>query len=338
MKKLIQWFSNHQRRLSFRNTKEPYKIWIAEVMLQQTRIGSVVNSFQSKYDSFIQKFPDVFSLAQAPVEEVYRAWSGLGYYQRAKNLHKTAQILVEKYQGNFPKSYQELLKLPGIGDYTASAILSIAFDLPYAVFDGNVRRVIFRFFYFYAKEWKDVKAKEISQFILTEYRPTPSLYNQALMELGSTICIQKFPKCSVCVVKEYCDATSLPREVIQNIPKNKKTPKTKKQLYVYIITKQDQFLLVKNQNLFFKHHYSFPFFEKKLSELENVVHLGNIRHHIMNYEVHANVFFVDYEGFQKYFNNNQDFIWVTKEKIEHYLYTSFFKKIYHLYQSYSLFL
>jgi A/G-specific adenine glycosylase len=192
---LLRWYDSHCRDLPWRRTRDPYLIWISEIMLQQTRVAAVLDH----YRKFHERFPTVQALAAATEDEALSAWSGLGYYRRARMLHRGAIEVVEKHQGNLPRSRDGLLELPGIGRYTASAIASIAFGEPAAVVDGNVERVLRRIA---ANDLSSTETWQFAQSLLMRSRPGDS--NQAIMELGATICLPRAPKCLACPVKKWC--------------------------------------------------------------------------------------------------------------------------------------
>lgn len=201
-KQLLGWFRQFRRDLPWRRTKDPYRIWLSEIMLQQTRVATVI----PYYERFLEHFPDVRALAGAPQEEVLRLWSGLGYYSRARNLQKAAQQIVAKHGGQFPARREDALALPGIGNYTAAAILSIAFDEKLAVLDGNVARVLARLGAVrgdlrQSERWQDLQ-KTADSFLDSE---SPSDWNQAMMELGATLCAPKSPQCLLCPVAQFCE-------------------------------------------------------------------------------------------------------------------------------------
>jgi A/G-specific adenine glycosylase len=205
-KNLLDWFRQHQRDLPWRRTKDPYRIWLSEIMLQQTRVAAVI----PYYERFLERFPDVHALAAAPQEEVLRLWSGLGYYSRARNLQHAAQEIVAKQGGIFPREEKEALALPGIGRYTAAAILSIAYGVKLAVLDGNVARVLTRIFAVqgdlrHAKRWKALQ--QFADPLLDQ--KSPSDWNQAMMELGATLCTPRSPQCLLCPVTQFCQARKL---------------------------------------------------------------------------------------------------------------------------------
>ncbi|MGA8367080.1 MAG: A/G-specific adenine glycosylase, partial [Candidatus Acidiferrales bacterium] len=200
---LLSWFRAHRRDLPWRRSRDPYRIWVAEVMLQQTRIAAVL----PYYHRFLKKFPRVERLARAPLPEVLREWSGLGYYSRARNLHGAARRIVAAHNGKFPRTLDSALALPGIGKYTAAAVLSIAYDAPLAVLDGNVARVLARFGAIRGdlratRRWRQLA--ETAQQLLASRAPGD--WNQALMELGETVCTPQTPRCAQCPVARWCRA------------------------------------------------------------------------------------------------------------------------------------
>jgi A/G-specific adenine glycosylase len=202
-KNLLAWFAQFQRDMPWRRTLDPYRIWLSEIMLQQTRVAAAI----PYYERFLQRFPNVEALACAPQEEVLRLWSGLGYYSRARNLQKAAQAIVAKHNGAFPSEPADALALPGIGAYTAAAILSIAHQKKLAVLDGNVARVLARLHAIRGDlrangMWQ--KLQKSANHLLDEQ--SPGNWNQAMMELGATICTPRSPQCLLCPVNEFCEA------------------------------------------------------------------------------------------------------------------------------------
>jgi A/G-specific adenine glycosylase len=192
---LLRWYDQHRRDLPWRKTREPYRIWLSEIMLQQTRVAAVLDH----YRIFLERFPHVRALAASSEDSVLAAWSGLGYYRRARMLHRCATEIVRDHGGRFPQRAEVLESLPGIGRYTASAIASIAFAEPVAVVDGNVERVLQR------QTGADLTAPQVwqhAQKLLASRRPGD--FNQAMMELGATVCIPREPRCLVCPVREWC--------------------------------------------------------------------------------------------------------------------------------------
>jgi len=202
-KQLLAWFRQFQRDLPWRRTKDPYSIWISEIMLQQTRVAAVI----PYYERFLARFPDVRALAEAPQEEVLRLWSGLGYYSRARNLQKAAQQIVAQHSGEFPHEEAAVLALPGIGPYTGAAILSIALGAKRAVLDGNVARVLARLGAIRgdlreSRRWQSLQ-KTAGELLDPK---SPGDWNQAMMELGAIVCTPRAPQCLVCPVAKFCRA------------------------------------------------------------------------------------------------------------------------------------
>jgi A/G-specific adenine glycosylase len=214
---LLGWFRQFRRDLPWRRTQDPYRIWLSEIMLQQTRVATVI----PYYNRFVDRFPDAQALAAAPEEEVLRHWSGLGYYRRARNLQKAAQLIVRKYGGRFPARMDDALALPGIGNYTAAAILSIAFGEKRAALDGNVARVLARLGAVPGdvrepRRW--FKLQEIADAYLDPH--VPGDWNQAMMELGATLCTPKSPQCLLCPVAKFCQGRKL--GIAESLPEKRK--------------------------------------------------------------------------------------------------------------------
>jgi A/G-specific adenine glycosylase len=202
-KQLLAWFRQFQRDLPWRRTKDPFRIWISEIMLQQTRVAAVI----PYYERFLAHFPKVRALAEAPQEEVLRLWSGLGYYSRARNLQKAAQQIVARHGGEFPKEEKAAMALSGVGPYTGAAILSIAFNAKHAVLDGNVARVLARL----GAVRGDLRESRRWQSLQTTAQElldpkAPGDWNQAMMELGAMVCTPRAPQCLLCPVAKFCRA------------------------------------------------------------------------------------------------------------------------------------
>lgn len=214
---LLNWYRNNCRKLKWRETKEPYYIWISEIMLQQTRVEAV----KGYYDRFLSELPDVQSLAEVSEERLLKLWEGLGYYNRARNLQKAAKVVMEQYKGCFPKVYEQVLDLPGIGEYTAGAICSICFDAPTPAVDGNVLRVMMRLSECYDNIDDAKTKKEVREQLIRLYEDGDcGLLTQALMELGATVCLPNgMPKCELCPLKERCIAKK--NDTIDQLPVRK---------------------------------------------------------------------------------------------------------------------
>lgn len=237
---LLAWYKEHKREMPWRGEKDPYKIWISEIMLQQTRVDQAWPYFEN----FMKAFPTVFDLAKADQQQVLKAWEGLGYYSRARNLHSASKMIVEDYNGKLPETYDEIIKLKGIGSYTAAAITSIAFGLPNAVVDGNVIRVITRYFGIEDDVRKTGTVKEV-QSLVNELisQKQPAEFNQGMMELGATVCSPHNPDCLNCPIQSGCIATKIAKTDI--IPyKSKANKKPHKVIGVGIIEAEDGKLLI----------------------------------------------------------------------------------------------
>jgi A/G-specific adenine glycosylase len=198
---LLAWFRGNARSLPWRKSGDPYAVWVSEVMLQQTQVATVIPYYQR----FLEAFPTLADLARAPLERVLKLWSGLGYYRRARHLHQAAKELVRSFGGVFPQDYEQIRSLPGIGDYTARAVLSIVFDLPYTLLDGNVARVLSRLAALQGNlhHLGFRRAVEAQLERLLSHR-SPGNFNQALMELGQTLCLPRAPQCAACPVRSWC--------------------------------------------------------------------------------------------------------------------------------------
>jgi len=208
-RRLLAWFERRKRALPWRTTRDPYRIWISEVMLQQTRVAAVLPF----YERFLQRFPTVRALARAREEAVLEAWAGLGYYSRARNLKRAARVIVRKHGGHFPRTLEDALALPGVGRYTAAAVLSMAYGARLAVVDGNVARVLARLGAIRGDVrrpaiWKQL-ASAAQKLLAPAGLGTPGAWNQALMELGATVCTPRAPRCAECPLARDCRALSL---------------------------------------------------------------------------------------------------------------------------------
>jgi len=233
---MLSWYDDHARILPWRSKPyerpDPYHVWLSEVMLQQTTVQAVIPYFEK----FITLWPRVNDLAQASQDDVLKHWAGLGYYSRARNLHKAARHIVEKYNGKFPSDIKSLKSLSGVGDYTSAAIASIAFDRPASVIDGNVERVISRLYRIDVPlpDSKPIIREFAEQLFVGDNQDRPSCFAQSLMDLGATICTPKSPKCMICPIKDMCaghahgDASTYPRK-----RKKKKIPEKHAVAYIY---------------------------------------------------------------------------------------------------------
>lgn len=247
------WHNEDNKRFfPWKNEKNPYKIWLSEIMLQQTKSEQAL----PYYTKFTNNFPSITDLANAPDELVFKLWEGLGYYSRCKNMLATARLITEKYKGVFPKNYEDIIQLKGVGKYTAAAISSFAYNLPYAVLDGNVFRVLSR----YLASDLPIDTKEgiayfnkISQEFLDKKQP--ALYNQAIMDFGATICTPKNPQCNTCVLQKDC--LSYKQNIVHLLPLKAKSLKVKTRHFHYLILKHEDKIYIRQrkekdiwQNLF----------------------------------------------------------------------------------------
>lgn len=251
--KLLRWFKKNQRELPWRKTRDPYAIWVSEIMLQQTQVATVIPYYQK----FLKAFPTVHALARADLSKVLKIWEGLGYYSRARNLHRASQIIVNHFNGKIPDNLKDLLDLPGIGKYTAGAILSIAFDQAVPILDGNVKRVLSRLF---AISDPPNKAEKILWNYSASLIPKghAGSFNQALMDLGATICTPKNPLCLRCPIKNLCEGYRLGEpEHYPRRERKKKIPHV--EAVAAVIQKGDKILLLqRNPKGFLGGLWEFP--------------------------------------------------------------------------------
>jgi len=286
---IIAWYHENHRSLPWRDTKDPYRIWLSEVILQQTR----VNQGLPYYLRFTDSFPKVKDLAAATENSVLRLWQGLGYYSRARNLHRCAKIIAEKYDGTFPTTFEELIQLPGVGTYTAAAIASIAFNRKVAVVDGNVYRVLARIFGITkdiaSTEGKKEFADLANQLISDKH---PGDHNQAMMEFGATWCTPLNPKCDSCLFVKNCVAFN--RDMVSQLPVKEKKISKKTRYFSYFILRDGDKIAMKQRtgrdiwNGLYEFYLVESNTEEKLTELvkndkllaslRDVREAGNIRH------------------------------------------------------------
>ena len=263
--KLLKWYQKNKKMLPWRVDKDPYHVWISEIMLQQTRIEAV----KSYYLRFMEKLPTIEDLANVSIDELFKLWEGLGYYNRARNLKKAAMMIMDKYHGEFPRKEEEILSLPGIGEYTLGAIGSICFSLKVVAIDGNVLRVYSRVYLNY-DPIDDIKVKRKIEKHLLELLPKESGdFNQALMELGENICLPKgSPKCEICPLANICQAYS--KNKMLEVPiKAKKTNKKIEQYTIFIFNVQEEYAIEKRKSKgILGDLWQFPNVEGTLSKIE----------------------------------------------------------------------
>lgn len=262
--KLLQWYEENQRVLPWRGERNPYKIWVSEIILQQTR----VQQGWDYYLRFIDAFPDVKTLAKASEEQVLRIWQGLGYYARARNMHFAAQQVMNDFGGHFPNTYEEIRKLKGIGEYTAAAIGSIAFSLPYPAVDGNVLRIISRIFGV-CDDIADTKTKnkitEICQQLID--RQKPGIFNQALMDFGATWCTPQNPQCKECPFQSECYAFR--QHMADTLPIKNNSIKKRERYFHFIINIYNNCTIIEKRTGkdIWKNLYQFPLIETEKNDV-----------------------------------------------------------------------
>ncbi|MFV5694545.1 A/G-specific adenine glycosylase [Flavobacterium sp. LB3P122] len=261
---LIQWYLRNKRDLPWRNTTNPYPIWLSEIMLQQTRVAQGMPYFLS----FTEAFPTVFDLAKADEEQVLKLWQGLGYYSRARNLHKTAQHVAEELGGVFPSTYKDLLQLKGIGEYTAAAIASFSYNEVIPVVDGNVFRVLSRYFDIQT-DIAAASAKKEFAALAFELMPkdNPAIFNQAIMEFGALQCVPKSPNCGICVFNESCAA--LQKNKVDQLPVKSKKLKVRNRFFNYLVVndQNENTIIQKRTDKGIWHNlYEFPLIETEKVE------------------------------------------------------------------------
>ena len=261
---LIKWYLQNKRDLPWRNTTNPYPIWLSEIMLQQTRVAQGMPYFLS----FTTAFPTVFDLAKASEEQVLKLWQGLGYYSRARNLHQTAQYITTELNGIFPVNYNDLLKLKGVGEYTAAAIASFAYNEVVPVVDGNVFRVLSRYFDINT-DIAQASAKKEFTALAFELIPkdNPAIFNQAIMEFGALQCVPKNPNCSSCVFNESCAA--LQKNKVDQLPVKSKKLKVRNRYFNYVVASDENknTIIQKRTSKGIWHNlYEFPLLETEKEE------------------------------------------------------------------------
>lgn len=315
---IVKWYQKNKRILPWRESKDPYKVWISEIMLQQTRIETV----KEYYKKFMEQIPNVSLLDKIEDEKLFKIWEGLGYYTRARNLKKSAKKILEDYEGKMPKTYKDLLTLPGIGEYTAGAISSICYNEPVTAVDGNVLRVISRVIA--SKE--DILLPQTKRKItkmLQEIIPIEAGdFNEGLMEIGETICLPNVePLCEKCPLKEICIAKE--EKLTKQIPvRNKVTKRRREEKTIFVFLYQDKVAIRKRRETgLLAGLYEFPHLEQKLKEvkeeiLENwqlkaisIKRLKEAKHIFSHIEWHMVGYKIEVE------KENEEFLWVSKEQL-----------------------
>jgi A/G-specific adenine glycosylase len=331
-KALVAWFLENQREMPWRSHPSAYRTWLSEIMLQQTQVDTVIPYF----NRFLATFPTVEDLAAADLQQVLKMWEGLGYYSRARNLHKAAKEVVDKYHGKLPTSYEELQTLTGIGPYTGAAIASIAFNQPIPVVDGNVLRVFTRF-------WgieEDIRLPQVRDSLFEKLKPAiseckPSDFNQAMMELGALLCSPKNPKCALCPISKDCVAFK--NNLTESIPfKSKSKPVPHYHIGVGIVQKNGQVLIAKRKETqMLGGLWEFPGGKQKEGEsltetverelfeettLRVVVKepLISVNHAYTHFKITLHAYFCDYLGGTPQAKTSDEIKWVSLSEIHTY--------------------
>lgn len=341
-KKILDWYDRHRRVLPWRalphQTPDPYHVWLSEIMLQQTTVQSVIPYFEK----FLIKWPTIHDLANAEHDDVMHAWAGLGYYARARNLLKCAQVISNDYNGVFPDTQKELLKLPGIGDYTSAAIVSIAFNKPANVVDGNVERVMSRY---HAIEMPMPKGKaeikSLAEQYIYETNGKSADYAQSLMDLGATICTPKNPMCSMCPIGEHCkaraqgNADTYPRKV-------KKKEKPVRYGYVYYVTgnKGETLLQKRPEKGLLAGLYGLPTTRwaespegcdhlEMFNALELVKYDAQVRHVFTHFTLVLDIYTAKINNIEGF--NSEDYVWKKHKEIQKLGIPTVFTKVLNLF-------
>ena len=331
---LLSWYRENARELPWRSTNDPYRIWVSEIMLQQTRVAAVLGY----YERFLKAFPDVFALADASEEKLLKLWEGLGYYSRARNLQKAAKTIVSEYKGVFPDNYSELLRLAGIGEYTAGAIASAAYGQRVAAVDGNVLRVVSRITENY-DDINDAKTKKqyrgLLEQVLPESKEDMRIFNQAMMELGATVCVPNgSPVCDICPARFACLA-SQNGTALQLPAKSPKKARRIEEKTVFIILRENCVALCKRADSgLLAGLWEFPNTEGKLDESQVYAYLEGLglrvidwkkqltaKHIFTHVEWHMTGYVVQVQG-----DCAEEIVWADSETFHSYAIPSAFSK------------
>ena len=311
---LLNWYDKNKREFPWRKDKDPYHVWISEIMLQQTRIEAVIEY----YKRFLKEIPSISELSVIEEDKLLKLWEGLGYYSRARNLKKAAKKVMEEYHGVFPKEYKDIIELPGIGEYTAGAISSICFQKKEVCIDGNVMRVYARLNYSNIDVQDKKEKKKVAQEIKKILPKETGEFNQALMELGETICIPNgMPKCSICPLEEFCKAHKKGEESL--IPeKKKKKEKEEEEYTVFLIQYKDLFAIKKRDSGLLKNMWEFPNKKGMLSiqEIKNVFSTQEVEKGVKTIHIFTHKKWKMDSFLIKTSKQNKEYTWVTLNDIE----------------------
>ena len=329
---LLGWYRTNKRDLPWRNTDDPYSIWVSEVMLQQTQVNTVVPYYQK----FLQRFADVKSLTRANSQEVLKVWEGLGYYARARNLHAAASIVLKEHQGVIPDRWEEFRELPGVGDYIAAAVLSLAFEKPYPVVDGNVKRVLARIFVMDNPVNKASAAKIFRALADTLLdRQQPGTFNQAMMEIGAVVCKPQHPLCDTCPVLKMCKAYQ--SGAVLDYPKTVKKPPTPQyRIAVGVVFKNGRALITRRKpSGLLGGLWEFPGGKiqrgespeaaciREIKEEVNLAikvdsHLSRVKHAYTHFKIVMDVFCCSYVSGRVALNGPVDHRWINLQQLDNY--------------------
>ena len=329
---LISWYSINHRKLPWRRTTDSYHIWVSEVMLQQTQ----ANTVQPYYHRFLQRFASLESLARADLQDVLKMWEGLGYYARARNLHSAVGIVLSHHHGIVPDRWEDFRKLPGVGDYIAAAVLSIAFDKPYAVVDGNVKRVLARLFLMEAPVNRSTSNKIYKQAADRLLSPQdPGTHNQAMMELGAMVCKPRKPLCSVCPIQAMCLAFKTGR--VGEYPKKlKRSPTPQFKIAVGVVFKNGSVLITRRKpEGLLGGLWEFPGGKIQNNEMAKFAcireikeetnlsvgidsHIGRIKHAYTHFKIVMDVFCCSYISGKVKLNGPVDHRWIKLNELDDY--------------------
>ncbi len=319
--KLENWYQENKRELPWRQTTDPYKIWLSEIMLQQTRVDQA----KDYYERFLAQFPDVKSLAEAEEQEVLRLWQGLGYYSRARNIHTSAKSIYQELDNVFPQTYQDIIKLKGVGEYTAAAISSFAFKEPKPVLDGNVYRFISRYLGIYEPVNSIVGKKDIMVFLDKNIpRKTPDIFNQAIMEFGALQCTPKLTDCEICPLNIDCYAYEYDK--VRDLPVKAKKINQRNRYFNYFIYlfKGNTYIKKREKKDIWENLYEFPMIEttRRYSEEylrnENQLFFKNIQQikkaeevkHILSHQIiYGKFYFFEIKEEPIFLKNTQEVNW-----------------------------
>jgi len=337
---LIYWYKEQNFKFPWRDYNSPYAVWISEIMLQQTQVSTVIPYFQN----WMKKFPIIDSVAKADLDELHKAWEGLGYYRRVENIYKTSKLILNEYDSKMPSTYNELIKLHGIGDYTAAAILAIAYNKNYYAIDGNLKRILSRIFLIPKnKQVLSIYKKYCSKLI---DKKEPSISIQACMDLGREICKFKNPKCNICPISNFCKAYKKNKMHLYPAKKNKKV-KLKYDVVVALINKKNSFLISKRHvDKFLGNLWELPGGKIKIKETKHDAlireikeeldikiiinkYIGFVNHKYSHFEVNLFLYDCKFNGMPKSLQS-QEIKWITKNEIKQFTFPKGTHKLFNL--------